>query len=297
MAYRTYRRVLVEIPWSAVPQGAHREVGAWSVGVWDYQPKYQPPHTSEVVNQPANPALDGPSIHADVAFPLDSTIRWQGQGSDPLPVVVGASGKAYRAEVVSSTGGDDGQAAHYSFTLVFPGLNEDGRLVWEVTEKADPVKLLTFRLENVPLPQPRHAPGGEAAAPPAGNPVAAGAAPAHPFFQRGGGALHTRVLVREQPAAGMLRLGLSAKDGAGWGPVRWLELEIGPDGEARVADLKPGAYRVTRTFMATGHPPAGGTWLGRDASLTIAVGKEAELPPLRWSNVKAPAPRPVKTVR
>jgi hypothetical protein len=70
------------------------------------------------------------------------------------------------------------------------------------------------------------------------------AAREHPFFAQTGGSLIAAVsgTVLGQ---GKLLLGLSRQEGAASGPIRWLELAVDRQGKAKLANLRPGRYRVT----------------------------------------------------
>lgn len=296
--YRTYKPVLVEVPWSAAKSGTARRQGDWTITIAGYQAQYRPQRPAAVAG-PAGPGapgdpFNGPSIEATLEYPPDSRYRPRVMGTELAPVLIGASGRVYAGQAVHGSGGGDGQMMRFTSVLVFPGMKEqEGKLVWELVEKADPVKLLTFRLENIPLPvlQAGAAVPQAVPAPIAAPPAAAPPEATHPFFQAEGGELQSTVRMAEQGVAGTLHLGLRPRQGAGWGPVRWTELEVGPDGEVRLGDLKPGAYRLLRTFRPkSGALPAGGTWAGGELAITIQPHKATAVPPLRWEPPKAPRP-------
>ncbi len=177
---------------------------------------------------------------------------------------------------------------------------QGAKLVWDMVERGEMVKLFTFRMTDIPLPQAglpgqRVRPG---AAPPTA-PVDRG-----PHYEKGGGTLVTRIEVAGKPVnGGTLQVGLAQKTGAEFGPVRWSDAAIGPDGTARVEDLKPGAYRVLRRYRPKDPLPDAdeGKWANGELTVSVAAGKEAPLPPLRWTldaastPVKAVKPGTIKT--
>jgi hypothetical protein len=171
---------------------------------------------------------------------------------------------------------------------MFPGLEERPRkLVWEVIERSDPVKLFTFRMADIPLPAPLEF-NAKAVAP---NPGVQ-APPDRLFYAKGGGILVSRILVAGKPAGnGILDVGMAEKRGPEWGPLRWTQVEV-LDGIARLDDLKAGVYRVVRRFRAKeGVLPEGGKWTNEDLQVALSDGKEATPSPLHWAVVPSkPAP-------
>jgi hypothetical protein len=83
--------------------------------------------------------------------------------------------------------------------------------------------------------------------------------------------------------SGKLDLGLALRGAAGWGPVRWIQVDV-TDGEARLGDVKPGAYKVVRRFVPRdGELPPGVRWINGEAQASVAAGKELRLPALEWT--------------
>jgi hypothetical protein len=135
---------------------------------------------------------------------------------------------------------------------------------------------------------------------PAGIP--AGPAQDHPFYEKGGATLVSKVLVGQNaPIQGTVQIGLAAKVGEGWGPIRWIDLDL-EVGAAKLEGLKPGSYRLHRKFKpADGDmAPAGGAWANAEVVITAVAGKELAPPALTWSlrpigapNVKPPVKAPI----
>ena len=115
--------------------------------------------------------------------------------------------------------------------------------------------------------------------------------------EEGGGALVTGVRVAGRPVSqGNLSMGLAAKEGDGWGPIRWTDADVATDGTARLDHLKPGTYRVVRVYHAREQLPLppGGRWQDAEVLVTITAGKEVAVPPLSWVRGNAPPVRPLK---
>lgn len=169
---------------------------------------------------------------------------------------------------------------------------------FSLVEKSKPEKLFSFRMANIPLPsaevfQPRRNP---LPPPPTEGPVNPENANNRPYYEKGGGKLLSRVINGNQPAGeGSMALGLSVKEGGEWSGVRWIELPVDKDGNAKLEDLKPGAYRVLRTFQPKEKPkdPQPGRWVNGEVEVTVTAGKELSLEPLKWTNEPAPPVKPV----
>src|SRR5262249_20914829 len=131
------------------------------------------------------------------------------------------------------------------------------KLVFWLVERGEPERLLTFRLTDIPLPTSPAVAAPRRVAPPPPLPAPPGGD--HPYFERGGGTLVSRVQFGEKAAAGgELSIGLAAKSGGGWSPIRWTKVEVDAQGVARLGDLKPGTYRLLRSYRAkAGEAPSG----------------------------------------
>ena len=114
-------------------------------------------------------------------------------------------------------------AGDWEFEVSFTGYGEGARsLTWfqgeiRVTQPSGDERRIPFRFTRVPLPLA------------AGDMVSG---------------LTLRVPSR---ATGELMVGISAKRGAGWGPIRWERLETDASGAAAL-ELPPGRYRIQARF-------------------------------------------------
>jgi hypothetical protein len=64
----------------------------------------------------------------------------------------------------------------------------------------------------------------------------------------------------------------------------WFDTRVGKDGRARLAGLKPGTYRILRSYHPA-QPPAQsrkGHWLDGEIRLRVTTGATVQAPPLRW---------------
>lgn len=106
----------------------------------------------------------------------------------------------------------------------------------------------------------------------------------HPLYAPAGGSV--RVPVRRGTAGepGSVLVGLSRKDASGWGPWRWLEAQLDSSGEAVLAKIRPGTYRLARSWMpgsnSTELPASAVTasHAGGVVELEIAAGKTVAVP-------------------
>jgi hypothetical protein len=242
----------------------------------------------------------GPTVQMQVDVPSVSAIRPDGyQGS--IPLLVGASGRIYLPGGSSFGGGGGTSGYHYRAEGSFQPIDEPlVKVLFQLVERSQPERLCTVRMEGIPLPPevvlaaPRPAPHPVNPPPPVRAPSTAGSD--RPYFQQGGGILVSKVEPEGRAAvAGTLALGLSLKTSGGWSSIRWIELELGKDGQARLADLKPGTYRILRVFRPREVPKVtgNGRWVDGEVVVDVIAGKEVVLPPLRWAaEAAAPAEKP-----
>lgn len=158
------------------------------------------------------------------------------------------------------------------------------RLAYYLVNKSAPVRLFSFQLADIPLPQERpfrpHRLTPAAAANLPESPLPAG------LHSPGGGTLRLRVLIEgKRPAAGALHLAVSRRETGRWSAVRRFSAPMGDDGEATLHDLLPGRYRIERRFeAASGSAPAGkGSWNGASVEVDVLAGRECVPPPLAWT--------------
>jgi hypothetical protein len=211
---------------------------------------------------------------------------------DAVPVLVGASGRIYKASSTNRRGTQiDGQRI-YDTTLRFPVIDEPIRQVRvAIAERREPRALGTFRIRNIPLPTGKPVPPGSLSF------AALQSTPLTPEsldYDGKGGTLVSPVEVNGQPAArGRLSLGLSAAGGAS--ATRWYHLETGTQSPALLPHVRPGAYRVLRVYQSfSSETRALAGWWRNDEVLTrVEAGKEVKLPPLQLTPTP-PAPAPVQ---
>jgi hypothetical protein len=269
-AHRTYERIALEVPLPASGQTSRAEMRGIVAEVLSYTP----------AAPGADPERLGPRVKSRVTVPKSLGLQLA-EGSE-TPVLVAASGKTFESE--GGGGGEfhNDKESRYGSDLPFKPLPEEPvRVLFYLLLKSPPETLFNFRLTNIPLPGPVP-PGPDAPAAPPRFPA--------PYTLVGGGTLVSAVRIGDRPAgAGTLSLGLAAKEGARWATLRWLEVEVGGDGVAKIPDLRPGTYLVRRSFRpASGGAALGpGHWTGDRVEITVVAGKEAVLPPLGW--VKEPA--------
>lgn len=309
MGYRSVKTFKVEIPLPITEKYVRKDAGDVILVVSRYQATREAGDDDVIEGLPAQPGgarADGARMRIRVYTPQGQARVGPRQGGGTWniqPVLVGASGNTYTASRTHSTGWGDGQYSVNDSTYSFGnGTDTPVKLVWELAERSQPVKLFSFRMTDIPLPDitlpapPR--PGVQPVVP-------AGPQQDHPFYEKGGATLVSPVLLEDKaPVQGTVQLGLSARVGTGWGPVRWLDLDI-EEGAAKLEGLKPGTYRLHRKFRpADGEAaPRGGAWANTEVVITAVAGKELKAAPLRWSSrplvvpgkpaVKAPAKPPV----
>ena len=236
----------------------------------------------------------GPTLRVRLYTRNDVQYRPANGGYELAPTVVGKSGKKYLGVLIRGGGSySDAEKTARDGIYLFPGVEEEiTRIFWDFQEKSHPEKLFSFRLTDIPFPD-------AAPAPPAGNAPAPQDAPSNrPFYEKGGGTLVFSVQMQGKTVAdGSVRLGLAQQTTEGWGPVRWLEAVVGSDGTVRLEDLKPGAYRLLRTFTPHVAPAvdlAKGHWSGGELKVQVTAGKELIAEPLRWDPGIAPKPAVLK---
>jgi hypothetical protein len=294
MRFRKVQAVRVEMALPPIARVTEKRVGDAVFLLTRYQatPQAAAPEEDDALFPRANAGQGGPSMRVRVYTPAGSGLRsrWGGWGMHPY--LVTASGRIYTPMVTQSSSGSDGNVAISQSNLTFPAPTDPpAKLVWELVDRSDPVKWMTVRLTDIPLPQPL--PFNPAAVRPQPRPGTGEGGGEHPFFERGGGTLLNRVAAPGGAANGTLDLGLAPREGAGFGPVRWLQLEV-LDGLAKLESVKPGAYRVVRRFRARSGalPPGEGKWTNEDVQVTLTAGKAAEPAALQWTVTPKAPPKP-----
>lgn len=216
------------------------------------------------------------------------------------PLLIGTSGKAYKLN--RSAGGTEigGNGTICDLNTGFPVIDEPiAAIRLELVVKAQPEKLFAFRMTDIPLPperpfvpvqvDPRAAPAGAAAKP--------GRAEESPFHDPAGGMLISPVRIAGKPAPeGRLSIGLAIKTGTEWGGIRWIDSGVDGQGAARLEALRPGTYRILRSYRPNKaiQGEGSGRWLDGEITAVVTAGKATVLPPLRWKWSASPktSPRP-----
>jgi len=295
MGYRGLKSFHVEVPLPLAGKYVRKDAGDMTIVVSRFRsanatgPAGDDDDVEGLPKQPFAVQQGGASVRVRVYTPQQGSRvgSIQGSGSWTVqPYLIGSSGKIYQSNRVQSTGWGDPQVSVSDSTFVFPGMQDaPSKLVWELVERPEPVKLFTFRMTDIPLPEPNTPQPRQPNARP-GAPVAT-----HPFFERGGGTLVSKVLIGDAAAQGTLQIGLAARAADGWGPTRWFEVPVEEAGEFRLENVKPGSYRLQRVFRPREGEagPKGGAWANEDITVSFTAAKEATVAPLRWSLKPLPA--------
>jgi len=313
MVFKSVKAFRVEVPVPLKERVVRKEAGDLTLVVSRFRSEKDPDDDDVVEGLPEQPAGargEGVKVRVRVYTPQNGSKvgSRQGGGSWNIqPALLGTSGKLYVPSRTHSTGWGNGQFSVNDSTYQFPnGADTAVKLVWDLVERSQPTKLMSFRMVDIPLP--------DVTLPPAARPgvpvVPAGPEQDHPFYEKGGATLVSKVLLGETaPVQGTVQIGLAAKSGAGWGPIRWMDLDL-EIGAAKLEGLKPGSYRLHRKFKpADGEAaPVGGAWANAEVVITAVAGKQLVPPSLTWSlrpttapgvkpPVKAPSNRPSTTKR
>jgi hypothetical protein len=304
LVYRVVRQQRVEMPMPAIGASTRQRFGDSTIVVAALPPIQEPPEApDDALPQfglfPGRPGASGLRIRVRTYAPISLSREQANFGAFAQPMLIGRSGKVYpglSSEGSRSAGNQDWQFQEAIWTA--EGISEPiTRIAWQWMQRERPERLLSFRMTDVPLPE-RNGLAiqvAQAKAPSQDQ----GSAEDRPFYEKGGASLESRVDLLGQPAAeGTVMVGLAPRAGAGWGPVRWVETSVGPDGAARLADIKPGRYRVVRAFRHPATRPApgadasrppnrgpalsSGRWLNSETEVELTTGAPAVLPPLRW---------------
>jgi hypothetical protein len=212
--------------------------------------------------------------------------------------LVGASGKLYPSRSTNSSGLTQNGQAVQELRSEFPPVKEPiRRVVYRTVEKREPRRLVSFRFENIPIPPAGILPPVIAAPAPLSF-----KAPAYgPFSGEGGVDLQLRTELKGRAAPdGVLSVGLSRREADGWSSVRWQETEVELGGVSRIRGLRPGRYRLLRSYRprVAVDPGGDGRWEGGEVEFEVRAGKTPSLPSLRWVPSRpavpvSPRPKPV----
>lgn len=301
--FRGFKTLRAEVPLPPERKQVRTQLGDWLIVVSGYEPVYKPPRAAKAEPDPDDEGLPrfppeepgpqsyGPSVRVRVYTPQSTPLQSRVGDFGVQPVLITRSGKRLAPIESNWESSGDGKLMLQESVLVFPELTEPPvALLWEAVEKGDPVPLLTFRMRDIPIPAAR--PFVPRLTPPF-NPSGDGG-PEHPFFDRAGATLVSRVQTEGRPVqGGTLQVGLSVRVDGDWGPTRWIEVEVGADGTARLEHLKAATYRLIRIYHPKAESPApalDGRW--ENAQVEITLGSSAASPPpLNWAPAR-PAAKP-----
>lgn len=223
----------------------------------------------------------GPALLVRIVLPPDAPcavadpkkVDW---GGVRHPILVGASGRPYGPFALGTNARREGENTIIELTCGWSDIREPVEsAVFELVERAEPQRLFTFQMLDIPMPRRWGRGGGMNA--PFVKPVH------HALYQAKGATLESSVRLGERAApGGTLQLGMALRGAEGWGPTRWFQLTVDTSGRSRLPDLKPGSYRVLRRYDGKAGPTTGGAWQNTETVLEIARGKVVSLPPLRW---------------
>lgn len=279
LVYNPYRIVSVEVPLSGETRTGRLKGEEFEAEVIRVE---SPSAEEERFRQ-------GPIVHSRLTLNEEFNQRIHFLDGRPAfaPDLIGVSGRVY-APIEGSSGGrlGDGVMIQTVRSRYAPITEPVVKAVYRLRERGEPASLFPFRLTDIPLPPenilaPQPKGPAQANAVPAPGPKVRADGP--PRSQAGRGLIF-RVEVASKPTRGSVSAGLALVEGGARGPVRWREIEVGPDGLARLPDLKPGTYRLFRVFRPAEaiSLESGGRWEGGEIQVVLAAGKETAAPPLRW---------------
>lgn len=281
LVYKDYQTLPVEVPLPVDRATARQAAGDRWVEVVQFEAGA--PRSAD--RPPAGDPLARTRLQARVFIPGDpAQLGLLDRGSTISPVLVGASGKTYRANGTGTRGNGYMGGMLYELDCSYPPVPEPvQKAVFRLVQKSDPQPLLSFRMTDVPLPEaspflPRRT------RPPFAR--SGGAGTVRPYHDPAGGSLLSPIRIADRPAGeGTLSVGLSVQEGRDWSGVRWIDVDVPAGGAARLPDLKPGTYRILRVYRPASPPQVSGagSWQGGEVTATVQAGKESQLPPLRWA--------------
>lgn len=162
------------------------------------------------------------------------------------------------------------------YTLVFSDAKEvPPTLKLEMIVRSGAPARLAFTLPDMPLPDVQGLEEELDKAQGAEGPLGED----HPLYAREGGTLLLPLKGARPSLEGRLQVGLSRREGEGFGPWRRLEATLDRAGTARIGNLRPGHYRVEYWWAPGVVIPARGS-ARATREVDIPAGKTVTLPPL-----------------
>ncbi len=301
MVYRSVKSLKAEVPLPLTGKSVRRQIGdvllvVSGVEVAGAKPEEKDDDEADLPDIGRVQRVNTPGIRIRVRAYTPNQPKVTSRGYNYQPVLIRPDGSVVQSNMSNSSGWGNGEMSLQDMQLNFPIVLKPGEaigtLAWDLVERGDVVKLMSFRMTDIPIPQPGQIIPRRKPVARSSNPVPADTGDRGPYYERGGGSLTMRVEIGGKAAGdGSLQVGLAMKEGAEFAAIRWSEAVVGADGLARVDDLKPGVYRVLRRFKPRNAGPLDpqGKWLNSEAQVTVTAGKESPLPPLRWA-VTAAAP-------
>jgi hypothetical protein len=103
----------------------------------------------------------------------------------------------------------------------------------------------------------------------------------HPLLdEQRGGTLKFRLRREGRPAGeGLIQAGLASRQGEAWGGWHWFTGRTDPAGEATLANVKPGAYRIRVRFMAVARTGTGSRFSAPDREVNVPARGAVRLTP------------------
>lgn len=280
LVYSVYRPVSLELPLEGATLPV---VGKLSRADVELVRVEQPPPDAGFLQE------RGPTVITRVVAAVEEGNPFPDRSPQVQVDLVGASGKLYPSRSTNSSGVTRNGQAVQELRTEFPPVKEPiRRVIYRTVERREPRRLVSFRFENIPIPPSDILPPVVAAPAPLGL-----KAPAYgPFSGEGGVDLQLRTELKGRAAPdGVLSVGLSRREAEGWSSVRWQETDVELGGLSRIRGLRPGKYRLLRSYRprVAVDPGGDGRWEGGEVEFEVTPGKALTLPPLRWVSSR-PAP-------
>ncbi len=280
--YRVQKTSRFQIDLPAPGKTVTRQAGDVAVRIIEFDPA--PKRAADLPAEIDEPPVPGAVLKLEIALPGDGGVPMPEDPGQMAPLLIDENGTVYDPMTFSGNGGPGG-IYHIECTYAKSPVKLV-KAAFCIVQRSVPEKLFSFEMRDIPLPPEKPFLPHRLPTPPRPEPGGPESGPDHPFYSRGGGTLVQKVLLKDTPAReGVLAIGLSPQQGKVWGAVRWVNLDVEPNGLVRLPSLKPGVYRVRRVYRPAegADPPAGGKWEGAEVEVRIVAGKEFTAPALKWT--------------